>query len=127
MPCSTCALPAVMLCAVLAIAGCGGGGGSSTTTPPPTGSSNPVPTVTSVTPSSGTAGDGATPITVAGSNFVLSSAVQWNGTALSTWTFEPSVFASMIAVSLPSGLGGGASNAICVPSGENATELTPAV
>ena len=99
MPRSTCALPAVMLCAVLAIAGCGGGGGGSTTTPPPTGASNPVPTVTSVTPSSGTAGDAATPITVAGSNFVSSSAVQWNGTALTTTFVSSTSLQATIPVS----------------------------
>jgi hypothetical protein len=84
MPRSRCAVILLLLCVSFAVTGCGGGGGSSTTTPPPTGASNPVPTVASVTPSSGNAGDAATPITVAGSDFISSSAIQWNGTALAT-------------------------------------------
>ena len=57
MPRSTCAVIALMLCALLSIAGCGGGGGGSTTmTAPPSGASNPTPTIVSATPSSATAG-----------------------------------------------------------------------
>jgi trimeric autotransporter adhesin len=84
MPRLTCAAIPVLLCALLTFAGCGGGRGSTGTTPPPTGSSNPVPTAASVTPSSATAGASATAITVTGSDFISSSAIQWNGAALAT-------------------------------------------
>ena len=84
MPRSTCALFAVILCAAMAIAGCGGGGGGSTTIPPPDASSNPTPSIASVTPPSAAAGAAATQVTLAGSGFISASAIQWNGTALTT-------------------------------------------
>ena len=84
MPRSTCALFAATLCAAMAIAGCGGGGGSTATTPPTGDSNNPTPSLASATPSSATAGAAATQVTLAGSGFISSSAIQWNGTALTT-------------------------------------------
>jgi membrane-bound inhibitor of C-type lysozyme len=42
------------------------------------------PTITSLTPATANAGDPAFSLTVAGTNFVPGSAVQWNGTALPT-------------------------------------------
>jgi hypothetical protein len=60
-------------------AGCGGGSGGGSST-----SSNPAPSVTSLTPSSGTAGGPAFSVTVAGSNFISSSTVEWNGSARQT-------------------------------------------
>jgi hypothetical protein len=46
--------------------------------------SNPVPAVTTLTPSSATAGDPGFTLTVRGSNFVSSSVVQWNGAPRAT-------------------------------------------
>src|SRR5438067_2975536 len=45
---------------------------------------NPVPTITSISPNSATAGSGGFTLTVSGTNFVSASTVNWNGTALST-------------------------------------------
>jgi hypothetical protein len=89
MPRPVCAVIALILCVLLPVAGCGGGGASSSASPPPSDSNNPTPSIMSVTPSSATVGDAATPITVAGSGFASSSAIQWNGTALTT-TFASS-------------------------------------
>ena len=45
---------------------------------------NPVPTATSLSPSSATAGGAAFTLTVTGTNFVSGSTVQWNGSARTT-------------------------------------------
>jgi hypothetical protein len=45
---------------------------------------NPVPALTSISPSSVTAGGAAFTLTVNGSNFVSASSVQWNGSNLAT-------------------------------------------
>jgi hypothetical protein len=63
------------------VVGCSGGGGSSTGTNP---ASNPVPSLSSISPNSVQAGGAATSITVSGSNFISSSSVEWNGIALAT-------------------------------------------
>jgi hypothetical protein len=64
-----------------------------TTNPPPGGGTssaliftvnNPVPSIQSIKPDSATAGGPAFTLTVAGSNFVTNSKVQWNGADLST-------------------------------------------
>lgn len=65
--------------ALQCVAACGGGGYSS---PPPT--SYPAPTVSSISPSSEVAGAAAFTLTVNGTNFVSSSAVQWNGSGRPT-------------------------------------------
>ncbi|MCX6290225.1 MAG: IPT/TIG domain-containing protein [Bacteroidetes bacterium] len=46
--------------------------------------SNPVPVLTSMSPSSATAGSPAFVLTVTGSNFMNGSAIKWNGTSLIT-------------------------------------------
>jgi len=61
------------------VTGCGGG---SQSTPPP--NQNPVPTLSSVSPNSATAGGAALTITATGSGFIATSAVEWNGAALTT-------------------------------------------
>jgi WD40-like Beta Propeller Repeat len=45
---------------------------------------NPVPSITSLSPSSAAAGGPAFTLTVTGSNFISSSAVQWNGSGRTT-------------------------------------------
>ena len=45
---------------------------------------NPVPSITSISPASVTVGAGALNMTVNGNNFIASSVVNWNGTALTT-------------------------------------------
>jgi hypothetical protein len=68
-------------CLMWALVGCGGG--SSNLAPPPP-AANPVPTVASISPSSGIAGGAAFTLTVDGSNFISTSTVQWNGTNRTT-------------------------------------------
>src|SRR5262249_51102041 len=68
------------LCFSFALAGCGGGGGGSTTPPP----SNPLPSVSSISPASATADGTAFTLTVNGSNFISSSEVRWNGSSRTT-------------------------------------------
>jgi len=58
-----------------------------------TGTSNPAPTLTSISPASATAGSAATTMVVSGSNFVSGAVVNWNGTAL------PSTFTSATSLS----------------------------
>src|SRR5207249_3324100 len=45
---------------------------------------NPVPTITSISPTSTIAGSGSFTLTVNGTNFVSTSTVNWNGSALAT-------------------------------------------
>src|SRR5512147_784556 len=66
-------LTGALLVILLLLAGCGGGGGSN----PPQG--NPVPTVTSISPSSVMVGASRFTLTVTGTGFISSSAVKWNG------------------------------------------------
>jgi len=60
--------------------------------------SNPVPTLTSISPSSVTVGSSATTVTCTGTNFVSGSVVKINGTALTT-TY---VSATSVTASIPS-------------------------
>src|SRR5438067_3036255 len=64
-----------------------GGTGSATLTLTIT---NPVPTITSISPTSTTAGSAQFTLTVNGTKFVSSSTVNWNGSALTT-TFVSSI------------------------------------
>ncbi len=66
---------------VILVIGVGCGGSGSSSTPPPTSTS---PAISSVAPSTGTAGMAAFTLTVNGSTFVSGSTVQWNGTARTT-------------------------------------------
>src|SRR5882724_11304428 len=85
---------------------------------------NPVPTITSISPTSATAGGAQFTLTVNGTKFVSGSTVNWNGTALTT-TF---VNATRLTATVPAALianagtasvtvvnpapGGGTSNAV---------------
>jgi sugar lactone lactonase YvrE len=72
----------IMTPLLLLLAACGGGNSSST--PPTSPISNPVPSVTSVSPSVVAAGAPNTLVAVTGTNFLSSSSITLNGTALST-------------------------------------------
>jgi hypothetical protein len=89
----TCVLFGAILCCMCIMIACGGGG--STSNPAP--ASNPVPTVTALSPSSLTAGTADTIVTISGTGFISSSAAAWNGTALAT-TF---VGATQLKATLP--------------------------
>jgi hypothetical protein len=80
----TVAVASAALLSLLA-ASCGGGGGSSTS--PPT--QNPLPVLTSISPTSAVAGAPDFTLTVNGSSFISSSTVRWNG-ADRTTTFVSS-------------------------------------
>ena len=60
---------------LVGLSACGGGGGSSFGGPIPTG---PTPSISSLSPSSVTAGDPGFTLTVNGSNFISSAAVLWS-------------------------------------------------
>jgi hypothetical protein len=65
-----------------------GGGSSSSSSPPPV-IENPVPRVTSISPSSAPAGSRALTLTVNGSNFIASSVVRWGGSDRTTVYVSP--------------------------------------
>jgi hypothetical protein len=69
-------LPILMLVALsVMLLSCGGGGG---TTPPP---NNPVPSITSISPTQQAAGSQSQALTITGSGFVSGSAVTYNNAA----------------------------------------------
>jgi hypothetical protein len=68
-------LAACIFLALFTLAGCGGGGG---------GQSSPVPSLTSINPSSAPAGSPVITINATGSNFISSSIVEWDNVALAT-------------------------------------------
>jgi len=78
----------IPILAALMLAGftsCGGGGGGGSSSPP----SNPVPSITTLSPSSATAGAAAQTLTINGANFLPSSTVTYNGVS-HTMTFVSS-------------------------------------
>ncbi len=85
------------LLAILVVTGCGGGGGGTTVTPP--NNNNPVPSISSLSPSSVTAGAAAQTLTIHGSSFLSGSTVKYNGVA-HTPTF---VSSSQLTISLSTG------------------------
>jgi hypothetical protein len=90
------------------LGGCGG-----STTPSATG--NPMPSITSLSPSSVTAGSGAFTLTVNGSGFVSGSQIRWNGAALTTSYAS----ASQLSAQIPGsdvGSAGSASVTVVSPS-----------
>ena len=90
---------------------CGCGGGSSNSTGGGTGPQNPAPTASSLSPSSALPGSNALTLTVTGSNFISSSAIDWNGTALTT-TY---VSATQLTAQVPASDLAGGSAATNVP------------
>jgi hypothetical protein len=68
-----------LLAAVVGLSNCGGSSSSTSTPPPPP---NPVPSISLLSPSSASTGGPAFTLTVNGSNFISTSAVQWNGSAV---------------------------------------------
>ena len=74
----------------LTLSGCGGGSKSSSSTAPPSGpqppaaTPNPAPTIVSITPGSLVAGSSSQTVTVTGSGFISTSAINLNGNALAT-------------------------------------------
>jgi hypothetical protein len=71
-------LPVAGMLSLLLLAGCGGGNQTTSS-----GGPNSVPTISSIAPSCAPAGE-PVQLTVAGTNFVASSVVRWNGTDLPT-------------------------------------------
>jgi hypothetical protein len=68
---------------VMGFVACGGGGGGGGTTPPPP-VNNPVPTLSSISPTSAVAGEQGFTLTATGSNFISGSSVRWNGSSRTT-------------------------------------------
>jgi hypothetical protein len=76
-------LPFCAVLLVCGLVGCGGSGGS--TSGGGGGSDeNPAPSVTSLSPTTATAGSAAITLTLRGTDFISTSSVQWNGNAIST-------------------------------------------
>jgi len=104
---SSTSLTAVISASNLTIAGKGtitvvnpspGGGTSSGVSFAVTTPANPVPTLTSISPASATAGSAATTIALTGTNFLSTSSIMWNSTALTTtYTSATSLSASVPA------------------------------
>ena len=84
----------LLLAIVFAACGGGGGGGSG---PPPT--QNPVPVLTSISPTGANAGDPAFTLTVTGSNFISSSKVRWGGSDRTTTFVSASQLTAAISAS----------------------------
>jgi len=76
-----------------------GGGTSSSATFTISGSTNPVPTISSIAPSTATTGGGTFTLTVNGTNFISGSTIDWAGTALSTSYASP----TQLTASVPAG------------------------
>jgi hypothetical protein len=84
------------LLAIMAVAGCGGGGGAPITPPS---NDNPVPSVSSISPTSATVGSAVSVLTINGSNFMSTSTATYNGVG-HTATFASS---SQLTISLTAG------------------------
>jgi YVTN family beta-propeller protein len=128
-------MPAILGIVSLAfLAGCGGGTSQSLNNqPPPPSGSNPIPTITTVSPNNALAGGAAFTLTINGANFVAASIVNFGGTARTT-TF---VNATQLTAAIPAaaiasagtatvtvtnlGPGGGTSSAVnfTITSGQN--------
>jgi poly(3-hydroxybutyrate) depolymerase len=66
-------------------------------------SMNPVPAIASLSPASATAGGAAFTLSISGSNFVSTSVVHWNGTALSThYVSDKALTAQVLATNIVS-------------------------
>jgi len=81
---------------LLSLLGCGG---TAVTAPPPPPMENPVPSITSLSPASTTAGAAAFNLTVNGTNFIASSQVLWNGSARTTSFQSSTVLTAQITAS----------------------------
>ena len=75
------------------------GGGTSNAATFTITATNPVPSVTSLSPASAAAGSTAVTLTVSGNDFVASSAVHWNGAALATTHVSASKLTALIPAS----------------------------
>jgi uncharacterized repeat protein (TIGR01451 family) len=85
--------------AAFVLSGCGGSGSSKSSQPTP--AANPTPTISSITPSSLVAGSSAQTITIAGTGFISSSAINLNGAALATtYVSSTSVTAAVPAAAI---------------------------
>src|SRR5208282_941988 len=59
------------------LVGCAGGGGGTSTTPPP--QSNPLPSLSNISPTSAAVGSPDTPVILTGSGFIKSSVANLDG------------------------------------------------
>ena len=64
------------------------------------GTVNPVPVVSSISPASVTAGDPAFTLTITGTNFISGSVINWNGTALATTFISATQLTASVSVTL---------------------------
>jgi hypothetical protein len=84
--------------AVGVLTGCGGG----TIAPPVPPPSNPVPSISWITPTFTSVGSADTPVKITGSGFISSSTLQWNGAPIATtYGSATSLSATLPAPSCP--------------------------
>jgi 6-phosphogluconolactonase (cycloisomerase 2 family) len=86
----------VLMAVAIGASICGCGSGASTV---PSGTTPTIPTITSLSPTSTTAGGAAFTLTVFGSNFVSSSVVRWNGSDRPTTFISSSQLTAQISAS----------------------------
>src|SRR5215472_11991782 len=95
---------------LLTLAACGGSGQSAG---PPT-NPNPVPSITTTSPNSSKQGGPGFTLSVIGSNFISSSAVQWNGDNLPTTVLS----SDLITANVPA-------SAVTSPGPDSVTVVNP--
>jgi hypothetical protein len=92
----------IPLLAIGGFSGCGGGSSPSTSTSPPP--SNPIPSITSLSPADASAGGAAFTLTVNGTNFISGSTVDWNGSSrTTTYISLTKITASITAADIAAG------------------------
>jgi hypothetical protein len=98
--------------ALLVLSACGGGSGGGGAPPPPP---NPPPTLAAISPNSSDQGGPGFTLSAVGSNFISSSEVLWNGSALAT-TF---VNSQLLTAEVPA-------SALAAPGPDTVAVLNPA-
>lgn len=88
------------------LSGCGGGTSQSlTNASPPLSGSNPVPTITTISPSNATAGAAAFTLTINGTNLIAASMVKFGGAAPTTTFVSATQLIAAIPVSALASVG----------------------
>lgn len=110
----------MLSCAATLLTSCGGGGNSTsqqstTSTPTPTATPNPMPQIAAISPNSSEQGDPAFTLSVVGSNFISSSVVNWNGTAIAPTTV---VNSSLLTIDVPA-------STVAAPGPDSVTVVNP--
>ncbi len=87
----------------------------------------PTPTITSLSPTSATAGEGAFTLTVNGTSFLAGAPVQWNGTALTTTFVSTTQLTAAVPASLIASAGSASITAINTGGSASAPVALPLI